>query len=131
MVNEKIKRLIEVKEQLLALQDEEKELKNDLLLNDFEYEKVWSIEIAKKQRASITLANDVDLKTIRLQYPEVCNTHYWVDVKKLTADELEEIKQKYNKAYYEDISVDAKALHNLTKDYTKQSLTTYIEVRGI
>jgi len=130
-VKEKLLKLIEIKTQLKEFERLEKEIKCSLLEDDFEKEEVDWVIVSKKQRSTITLSKTSDLKTIRLQYPDLCNTIHWLDVKKLTSDQFEEIKITYPEAYYEDISVDTKKLHEQTKDYTEQKLTTYIEVKWI
>ncbi len=69
------------------------------------------------------------MKTIKLRYPDLCKTVYGVDAKKLTNTQLEYIKLKFKEAYYEDIQVDAKQLNEITKEFTQQKVTTYIEVK--
>lgn len=130
-VKDQLLELIEVKKQLKVLEEREKEIKASILEEDFEKESVDWVDVMKKQRATITLSKTADLKTIRLQYPDLCNTIHWLDVKKLTSNQFEEIKSTYPEAYYEDISVDAKKLHEQTKEYTEQKVTTYIEVKWI
>lgn len=126
-----IKELIEVKKLLNELTEKEAKLKQSLLEEDFEYEKIWTIEVSKKQRSTITLTKEANLKQIRELYPNLCETIHWIDQKKLTPEQFEEIKVKYTDAYYEDISVDTKKLHEVSKDFTQQKVTTFIEVRGI
>jgi len=130
-MKEKLLRLIEVKRQLKELEKEEAEIKQAFLEGNCDYEKIGNVEISKKQRPTITLLKDVDMKVIQEKYPSLCDIIYGFDIKKVTPEELEEIKNKYKEAYYESITVDAKKLNEVTKEYTSQKITTYVEVKGI
>lgn len=97
---------------------------------DFEKVSYEGITISKKTRTSISLLPEADLQKIRSLYPAICSSQNVLHQEKLSKQVREFLKSQ-PEAVEEVISVDAKALHSVTKDYTAQKLTTYIEVKGL
>jgi hypothetical protein len=113
---------------LESLDEEIKEyFRNDENFEKVEYE---GITVSKKTRATISLLPNVDLQKIRSIYPAICTSQNVLHQDKLSEKVWEYLMQQ-PEAVEEVISVDAKKLHIVTKEYTTQKITEYIEIKGL
>lgn len=126
-----VQELILIRTEIKVLQDKEKELMQSLLNSDeFNKEEVEGILVSKKTRATISLLPDIDLQKIKSLYPAICTTENRIDKNKLS-DKVRSYLKEHTEAVEEDINVNARKLHEVTKEYTTQKLTSYIEVKGL
>lgn len=130
-MDEKIKQYVEIKKRIRDLENALKFLEleiKDKLENKVEVD--WFI-LSKKSRVSYSLKQDIDMATIRQQYPGICKVTYGIDPQKL---DVEIIKQQYPEAYYEKIDVEAKKLYEVAvnpKSLVDEKTVTYLEVKEI
>lgn len=128
---QKVRFLILLRAEQKTLKALDEEIMSDLEDNDdFEKAECEGITVRKKTRRSIYLLPNVDLQKIRKLYPDITTLQNVLHPEKLS-DKVREYLKAQPEAVEEVIDVDARKLHEVTKDYTKQSLTTYIEVKGL
>lgn len=126
-----IRFLILVRAERKTLESLDKQMQEVLKSDDeFTKAKMEGIEISKRVIPRISLLPEVDLKKIQETYPEICSLTNVLHQDKLT-DKVWEYLKAQEGAVEEQITVDAKKLHSVTKAYTTQTLTTSIVITGL
>jgi len=122
-------KLIKLRAEKQTLEAEEKMLQDELKQrSDFEkYEFEW-IRVTRESRRNITLRPDADIAKIKERYPELVTVKQILDTTKISEAVFNYIKSKDPEAIVEDVSVDATMLHNCTRDYTDQKITTFVKI---
>lgn len=121
--------LILKRQEAKALEQYTKEIQDELLNRDFEKEVIEWITVSRKQRKNISLLPDADMWKIKSLYPDLVEVKNVLDMKKVDDELLAFIQEKSPEAIKEECNVDAKLLHECTKEFTTQKVTTYIEVK--
>lgn len=88
------------------------------------------VKIAKVITTRVSLLKDANLIEIREKYPEICKTENILHQNKLTERVWEYLKEQEG-AVEEQITVDAKKLHEVNKAYTTQTLSTSVRITGL
>lgn len=121
--------LIKIRQEWKNIEQQTKELQDELLKRDFEKEIVEWITVSRKSRRTISLLPDADMWKIKLLYPDLVEIKNVLDMKKVDDELLAFIQEKSPDAIKEECNVDAKLLHECTKEFTNQKVTIYLEVK--
>lgn len=128
-ITELATQLILKRQEAKAVEQYTKDIQDELLNRDFEKETIEGITVSRKSRKSISLLPEVDLVEIKERYPDLVSVKNVLDVKKVDEELMEVIKEKAPDAITQEYDVNTKLLHECTKDYTTQKVTTYLEVK--
>lgn len=128
-ITELATQLILKRQEAKAVEQYTKDIQDELLNRDFEKETIEGITVSRKSRKSISLLPEVDLVAIKERYPDLVSVKNVLDVKKVDEELMEVIKEKAPDAITQEYDVNTKLLHECTKDYTTQKVTTYLEVK--
>lgn len=128
---QKVNFLIMLRTEKKTIEQLEEDIKSSLLEDtDFQKADVEWVTVMKKERPTVTLRKDVDKYLIRSLYPDICKSQNVLHQEKLSEKVWDYLKSQ-PEAVEEVITVDAKKLNEVTKEYTEQKITTYIEVKGL
>lgn len=96
---------------------------------DFEAITIEWITVRRKQRKNISLLPNADLSKIKERYPDLVQETKVINTKVITPDIIEKMEKAYPWSVDTKYDVDTRLLHECTKEYTEQKITTFIEVK--